>query len=468
MDNYNFEYKNNENTTAENVAPTDNQENGIKTYGAVYTPNSNGNGYSCNKYNTEGEEPQIVSYVQNSVKKKRRSGVPIAVLAIAIVVSIILSSAVSFGAIMLFTNVGDYQKAHEDTDFHQDQPPAPVTNNMYVDNSPNYTEETIVKDTLMSMEAAIKSVKDSVVEITTESLKSGFGGFSQYVVGGAGSGVIISSGGYIITNNHVVEGASNISVRLTDGSVHKATLVGTDSKSDIAVILITPPEGVTLTPAVKGDSDQLALGQTVIAIGNPLGELGGTVTDGIISCLAREIAIEGSGTMTLLQTNAAVSPGNSGGGLFDLYGRLIGVVNAKFSGDGVEGISFAIPMNTAWDVAKQLIDKGYVSGRPALGVELSQVQYGYGIIGVTAYQVVVTDPLNVKELKANDIIIGVNNEQISTLGELSDILSSHKIGDTLTLTVIRERRYVDVKVTLVEYVPTSNGEQSQKKQPTRG
>ena len=102
------------------------------------------------------------------------------------------------------------------------------------------------------------------------------------------------------------------------------------------------------------------LGQTVIAIGNPLGELGGTVTDGIISCLAREIAIDGSGTMTLLQTNAAVSPGNSGGGLFDLYGRLIGIVNAKFSGEGVEGISFAIPMNTAWSIAKQLIDKGYV------------------------------------------------------------------------------------------------------------
>ena len=160
--------------------------------------------------------------------------------------------------------------------------------------------------------------------------------------------------------------------------------------------------------------------------------------------------------MTLLQTNVAVSPGNSGGGLFDLHGRLIGIVNAKFSGEGVEGISFAIPMNTAWAVAKQLIDKGYVSGRPALGVTLSQVQYGYGIFGGTSYQVVIADPQNVDELKANDIIVGINNIQVSTIGEVSDIVSSCKIGDVLTLTVVRERKYLEIKVTLVEYSPVGN------------
>ena len=133
----------------------------------------------------------------------------------------------------------------------------------------------------------------------------------------------------------------------------------------IAVISITPENGDVLTSAIIGSSESLKLGQTVIAIGNPLGKLGGTVSDGIISCLARDIAIEGSGTMTLLQTNAAVSPGNSGGGLFDLYGRLIGVVNAKSTGQGVEGISFAIPIDTAWDVAGQLINQGFVSGRPS-------------------------------------------------------------------------------------------------------
>ncbi len=137
--------------------------------------------------------------------------------------------------------------------------------------------------------------------------------------------------------------------------------------------------------------------------------------------------------------------------MFDLNGRLIGVVNAKFSGEGVEGISFAIPVNTAWDVAKQLIDKGYVSGRPALGVTLSQVQYGYDIFGQTYYQIIVTDPQNVNELKTNDIIISVNNEQISTLGELSDIISSYNIGDVVTLTVVRGRKYIDIEVSLVEY-----------------
>jgi serine protease Do len=144
------------------------------------------------------------------------------------------------------------------------------------------------------MEQAIAKVKDSVVEITTERLQSGFGSFSQYVVSGAGSGVIISTDGYIITNNHVIEGASNIMVRLTNGKEYNATLIATDSKTDIAVISIEPDQKEKLSPAIIGSSQNLMLGQTVIAIGNPLGKLGGTVSDGIISCLAREIAIEGS------------------------------------------------------------------------------------------------------------------------------------------------------------------------------
>ena len=459
MENSNMEFERMENTDKiENNKP---ENAGIESngYGAVYTPNPEGNGYTCKMYNADSEEIKHNELQTKKKREKKHSGVSIGLIAVSVAICIIFSGAAAFGAAFFAGNFINYSENSENTISHQEKEPPERPNNLYIDNNPGYTEETVTMGAQLSMEDAIRMVKDSVVEITTESLKSGFGGFSQYVVGGAGSGVIISSGGYIITNNHVVEGASNIVVRLTDGSQHKATLIGTDSKSDIAVISITPPEGVTFTPAVIGNSDVLNLGQTVIAIGNPLGELGGTVTDGIISCLAREIAIDGSGTMTLLQTNAAVSPGNSGGGLFDLYGRLIGVVNAKFSGEGVEGISFAIPMNTAYDVAKQLIDKGYVSGRPSLGVSLSQVQYGLSIIGMTGYQVVVEDPLNVKELKVNDVIIGINNQQVSTIGEISDIVSSHKIGDVLTLTVVRDRRYVEVDVTLVEYIPYANEKQ---------
>lgn len=468
MENGNMDFEKNENVVSKDIDQSETNENNMVSYGAVYTPDPNGNGYSCQKYNVSGDEKNKEDASIQIKREKKRSGFPIALVAVSIVVCVLLSSAAAFASVFFAGNLINFSGNQEDTMQYEEKEPPELPDKIYINNTPNYTEETVPMGSLLSMEEAIRKVKDSVVEITTESLKSGFGGFSQYVVGGAGSGVIISAGGYIITNNHVVEGASNIIVRLTDGSEHKATLIGTDSKSDIAVISIVPPEGVTLSPAVIGDSDGLNLGQTVIAIGNPLGELGGTVTDGIISCLAREIAIDGSGTMTLLQTNAAVSPGNSGGGLFDLYGRLIGVVNAKFSGDGVEGISFAIPMNTAYDVAKQLIDKGYVSGRPALGVALSQVEYGSGIFGVTGYQVVVADPKNVEKLKVDDIIIGINNMQVSTLGEISDIVSSHKIGDVLTLTVVRGKRYVEVDVTLVEYVPEHNEDKSQNNQRSRG
>lgn len=450
MDNPNIEH--NKDTLindSEHSAPTNTE---ATTYGAIYTPDAEGKGYSCSRYDADKKYSNSkVSDVEYAKKKHRK--LPIAVIVIAAALCVLLSSAAALGVSPLVREFDNSQYQPNDLPEGTLNDIASDTNKVYIDNSPVYIEETVEPGELMSMENAIINVKDSVVEITTESLHSGFGGFSQYVVSGAGSGVVISSGGYIITNNHVIEGARNIVVRLTDGSQHKATLIGTDSQSDIAVLSISPPEGVILTPAVIGNSDNLKLGQTVIAIGNPLGELGGTVTDGIISCLAREIAIDGSGTMTLLQTNAAVSPGNSGGGLFDLYGRLVGVVNAKFSGDGVEGISFAIPMNTAWDIAQQLIDKGYVSGRPDLGVSLSQVEYGYSIFGSKYYQVVVSDPRNVAELKTNDIIVSINNQQVSTISELSDIISSLKIGDTVTLTVIRDRRYVDVKATLVEYSP---------------
>ena len=290
-------------------------------------------------------------------------------------------------------------------------------------------------------------------EITTETVKRGFGGYSQYVVSGAGSGVIISTGGYIITNNHVIEGASNIIVRLTDGSEYEAVLIGTDSKTDVAVISITPESGKEFAPAVIGTSSTLRLGQTVIAIGNPLGELGGTVTDGIISSLAREVVMEGNGSMTLLQTNAAVSPGNSGGGLFDLYGRLIGIVNAKTSGQGVEGISFAIPVDTAWDIANQLIDCGYVSGRPSLGLPLKQVQYSAGFFGDIYSQVIVASDVDKYGLKANDIIISINGYEVLDLKDVSYSISANNIGDEVTVRIKRDRKYYELKIKLVEYIP---------------
>lgn len=184
---------------------------------------------------------------------------------------------------------------------------------------------------------------------------------NQYVTEGAGSGVVYSEDGYILTNNHVIEGASNITVSMHDGTEYDATLVATDSQSDIAVLKI---DATGLTPVTFGDSDSLSVGDLAVVIGNPLGTLAGTATDGIVSGLEREITLNGK-NMTLMQISASVNPGNSGGGVFDQYGNLIGLVVAKSSGSDVEGLGFAIPSNTVASVAESLISNGYVTGRPA-------------------------------------------------------------------------------------------------------
>ncbi|MBM6899032.1 trypsin-like peptidase domain-containing protein, partial [Gemmiger formicilis] len=197
--------------------------------------------------------------------------------------------------------------------------------------------------TTMSVQQIAAVVSPSVVAITTEQMSGSqtwFGGY--YVQSGAGSGVIISQDGYILTCAHVVSGATSVKVQLDNGDTYDATIVGSDSTSDIAVIKI---EATGLTPAVIGDSDALAVGETVVAVGNPLGTLSNSVTDGIISALNREVTVEDN-NMTLLQTDASISPGNSGGGLFNANGELIGIVNAKSSYSEAEGIGFAIPINT--------------------------------------------------------------------------------------------------------------------------
>lgn len=224
---------------------------------------------------------------------------------------------------------------------------------------------------------------------TPKPVSSSFYG-GQRVSQSAGSGVILSADGYIVTNNHVVAGADSIAVRTRDGQSYTARLVGADSDTDLAVLKI---EAGDLPPVVLGSSETLVVGETAVAIGNPLGELGGTVTSGIISALSREVTIDNQ-TMTLLQTNAAINPGNSGGGLFNSKGELIGVVNAKYAKEGVEGLGFAIPIDAAKPVIEQLISQGYVSGRVATGFtpidltdEAAAMRYRVSRTGVYVYQV---------------------------------------------------------------------------------
>ena len=306
-----------------------------------------------------------------------------------------------------------------------------------------------VGDEDMSYADVAALVKDSVVEITTNYVVSGTM-FSQYVSSGAGSGVVIGQEGdtgYIVTNNHVIENATNIKVRFSDGTESEAELIGTDAETDIAVVKVKTNKQLTI--ATLGDSDSLVVGQEVIAIGNPLGQLGGTVTNGIISALARQVTIDGK-KMTLLQTNAAVNPGNSGGGLFNMRGELIGVVNAKSSGSDVEGLGFAIPVNTAYKIITELIEHGYVRNRPALGITVSeytkQMFFSYYTL------VYVVDP-GTTELKKDDVITQIEGTTVSSLDDISAAISGKSVGDTVDITVSRGNTTVTVKVTLVEYVP---------------
>lgn len=206
------------------------------------------------------------------------------------------------------------------------------------------------------------AISPSVVSIMTEEVKMSYSWYGSQVVSGAGSGIILSEDGYIITCAHVVDGADTITVTTYDGTEYQAEVVGSDTEDDIAVLKIDA-EG--LTPATIDDSSSVETGETVYAAGNPGGTLSGTLTDGIVSAVNREITVSlDSGetiTLNVIQTNAAVSPGNSGGGLFDSTGALIGIVNAKSSGEDQEGLGFAIPINTAMEIATDIIENGAYS-----------------------------------------------------------------------------------------------------------
>ncbi len=302
-----------------------------------------------------------------------------------------------------------------------------------------------------TIKSVVEQCANSVVEIQTEYVTNGSNLFQQYVSSGAGSGVILTTDGYIVTNHHVIEDANTITVRTRSGDEYKATLVGTDEQSDLAVLKIDASD---LTPAVLGDSTKLEVGDLAIAIGNPLGELGGSVTSGIISALDREMTIDGQ-TMTLLQTDAAVNPGNSGGGLFDANGDLIGIVNAKSSGEDVEGIGFAIPISTAKDIIDDLISNGSVTSRPTLGVSLYNVndqataaQLGVDKEGVYIVQIVDGGCADKAGLKTGDRILKVDGETINDANDIRALLNKHKIGKTIEITVERDNQTLEIDVAL--------------------
>ena len=317
---------------------------------------------------------------------------------------------------------------------------------------------TAVSSSGMTTSQVSEMVSPSVVVITTEQVV--YSQWSWYgqnqVESGAGSGVIISSDGYILTCAHVVSGASQITVTIGDTD-YTATVVGEDDTSDVAVLKI---DATGLTPATVGDSDSLSVGDSVLAVGNPLGELGGTVTSGIVSALNRSVTIQGSSstnTMSLIQMDASVSPGNSGGGLFNMNGELIGLVNAKSSSSDAEGLGFAIPINDAIQVAQDLLENGYVSGRPYMGITYIAVtdaqtaaQFNVNAYGVYVVDVVQGGPADKAGLKVGDRIVSIDGTEIAQKDDLGTLMQQHTAGDTLSITVARDGQMQTVSLTLGE------------------
>ncbi|MDR0395951.1 MAG: trypsin-like peptidase domain-containing protein [Oscillospiraceae bacterium] len=303
------------------------------------------------------------------------------------------------------------------------------------------------------VERIARAASPSVLEITTNS-KAVHPFYGSYVISGAGSAVALTEDGYLITNNHVIKDATTIRARASTGDEYTAAVIGTDSQTDIAVLKI---DARGLIPVVFADSDEARVGELTVAIGNPLGTLGGTVTEGVLSAKDRAIVIDGQ-TMTLLQTSAAINPGNSGGGLFDGAGRLVGIVVAKANesnGTQVEGIGYAIPSNIVRRVASELAEHGYVTGRPALGIVAKVINSRYDLI---RYQldragVYVMNAFNDSPVMLWDQILTVNGQPIAGAEDVQAAIEGAEIGGSVPVEVRRQGRNITLDVLIREKTP---------------
>lgn len=404
------------------------------------------NVYNSQPYGTAPNHSANAKPPKAKKPKKQRKPISRGGIAIALAVTMVFSCGLGFG--------GGYFANKVNTS---------TSGSLNITKTSNSGTTTTASSTSTanSTSEIVKKTADSVVEISTESVVTG--SFAQqYVQQGAGSGVIISQDGYILTNNHVINGANSVKVRLRDGTEYDATIIGSDSDNDIALLKVN---ATGLSPATFGDSNSLAVGDYVVAIGNPLGELGGTVTDGIISALARKVTIEDT-QMTLLQTNAQVNPGNSGGGLFNANGELVGIVNAKQSATEVEGIAFAIPINNVLDILSDLKEYGYVTGKVDLGIDFTDITsdetaFYYGVNQTGCYVLSVDSGSNAEKagVTRGDLVTKVNDTDVSSSSDITAALEKAEVGDTVTFTVSRRGTSKTISFVLEEYIPVVSNSQ---------
>ncbi|WHE06316.1 trypsin-like peptidase domain-containing protein [Thermoanaerobacterium thermosaccharolyticum] len=398
-------------------------------------------------YQDKNDEENAKNDLGNSKKslgkmvKRFRRRMFVSFVAVALIAALIGGGIVA--GIMAYTNLGQKTQVI----------------NRYLPLSSNNSNANLITN-------IAKIVSPSVVGIDTSvSYSNGFK--SAFVSENSGSGIIIDTNGYIVTNNHVVDGASSITVSLSDGRKFSAQLIGKDSKTDLAVLKIN---ATNLTAAKLGDSSKLEVGELAVAIGNPLGEsFAGTVTSGIISGLNRNLQSD-YGAVNLIQTDAAINPGNSGGPLVNSNGEVIGITSVKLTstdssdtqdqfgmfhsqGTLVEGMGFAIPINEAKPIIDELIKHGYVE-RPMMGVSVQEVtqqdaaQYNIPV-GLYIAQVQQGSGADEAGLQAGDVITAVDGTKVETFDSLQSIINKHKVGDTITVTFWRNGKTLSTKVKLM-------------------
>lgn len=448
------------NETNENKVPEPEQETS-----GYFHPNEYHAGYSDASYTpTSNDHPSYIyspshSCAATEPAKKTKKRLPTAAIVAICVVCALVAGALGVGGTMLMMNRTDETAelptvVEEETETVKQTTVKPVL----------VTNSTMGAD-VMSAEAIYEMACEQVVGVTTEI--TSYNIFGQQVSGVvSGTGFIITDDGYILTNYHVIEEAYedgyDIAVLTHDGTEYAAEVVGVESENDLAVLKI---DAVGLNAVSLGDSNEMKVGQTIYTVGNPLGELDYTMTTGIVSALDRTIRTDSSTSVNMFQIDAAVNSGNSGGPIYNTSGQVIGIVTAKYSSTGVEGLGFGIPISDAHYIANELITNGYVSGKAYMGITVGTVsssaaQYYNMVEGAMVQSVTEGSCAEEAGLQTGDIITAVGETEISSKDELVSAIRKYHAGDTAQLTVFRSQEYITLSVTFDEALPNEEANES--------
>jgi serine protease Do len=407
--------------------------------------NNNYNTYADVTYHSVGNTVE-----PTSKPKKHGHG---KIIALALVVSL-LGGAAGAGGVLALSN----KQSVRSSQILEGTRPSTVIDVATIDTTKQLTPAEVYAQNVASTVGITTSITTNYFGFTTTSAASG-------------SGFIMTADGYILTNYHVIEGSSSIKVTLYDDTSYDAELIGYDESNDIAVLKIDASD---LSPVVIGDSDNLNVGDTVLAIGNPLGELTFSLTSGIVSALDRQVTLSSNVTMALIQTDCAINSGNSGGALFNLYGEVVGITNAKYSSSSssstasIDNIGFAIPINSVLDIVDSIIENGYIS-KPYIGVSVQTVSeetQAYGLPqGAAVKSITEGSPAEEAGLQENDIITEANGEAITSSDDLVNMVSDLYSGAELNLTVYRQGETLQITVIVGEKIQSAlANEQNQTQQ----